>query len=86
MEENALFKNAYLEVSKWAKKYKAVEQIPVNEIPMQYDLRNISGIDFTNKVRDQGGCGSCYAMSFVQVLEVRLKIKTGKPVPQLSAQ
>jgi hypothetical protein len=42
------------------------------------------GYDFTGKVRDQGGCGSCYTMSFIQVMESRLKMTTGKDPGALS--
>lgn len=55
-------------------------------MPSSFDLRNISGFDFTNGVRDQGGCGSCYTFSFIEVIESRLKVKYGKRVPLLSPQ
>lgn len=29
-------------------------------------------------VRNQGACGSCYTVSFVQVIEARLNLKYGK--------
>lgn len=38
-----------------------------------------------NDVRDQSHCGSCYTVSFTQIVENRLKIKYGKKVPILSA-
>lgn len=37
-------------------------------------------------VRDQGACGSCYTVSFTQVVESRLKLKYGKEVPEHSPQ
>jgi C1A family cysteine protease len=70
----------------WGKKYKTADEIPDSEIPDQYDFTNIDGYDFTNPVRDQGACGSCYTVSFTQVIESRLKLKYGKEAPQLSAQ
>ena len=66
-------------------KYKHAKDIPNEEIPESYDLRNISGVDYSGKVRDQGGCGSCYSHSFIQVVESRLRQKYGvDKVPDLS--
>lgn len=59
-------------------------EIQTNELPAKFDLRNISNYDFTGEVRDQGGCGSCYAHSIVQVAEAKLKMNTGRPIPNLS--
>jgi len=56
-------------------KYPDFESIPDHAIPDSYDLRNIDGYDFTGKVRDQGPCGSCYTMAFIQAVESRLKYK-----------
>eukprot|EP00356_Strombidium_inclinatum_P003629 CAMPEP_0170485226 /NCGR_PEP_ID=MMETSP0208-20121228/4534_1 /TAXON_ID=197538 /ORGANISM="Strombidium inclinatum, Strain S3" /LENGTH=279 /DNA_ID=CAMNT_0010758809 /DNA_START=1218 /DNA_END=2053 /DNA_ORIENTATION=- len=67
-------------------KYKNAEDIPDNMIPESYDFRNIDGFDFTNPLRDQGACGSCYTVSFTQVIESRLKLKYGRKVPVLSPQ
>jgi C1A family cysteine protease len=53
-------------------------------IPESFDLRSIDGFDFTNPLRDQGACGSCYTVSFTQAMESRLKVKYGKEVPELS--
>ena len=80
------FKSALAKAQTWGKKYKTADEIPDNEIPDQYDFTNIDGYDFTNSVRDQGACGSCYTVSFTQVIESRLKLKYGKEIPQLSAQ
>lgn len=52
--------------------------IPDNEIPGEYDFRWLNGYDFTNPVRDQGHCGSCYTVAFSQAVEARLKLKYGK--------
>jgi len=46
------------------KKYKSADEIPDNLIPDGYDFRSIDGFDFTNPLRDQGACGSCYTVSF----------------------
>lgn len=55
------------------KKFSDPAMIPQEKIPESFDLRNISGFDFTGKVRDQGGCASCYTMGFIQVMESRLR-------------
>jgi cathepsin C len=55
-------------------------------LPESYDFRNIDGFDFTNPLRDQGGCGSCYTVSFTQVIESRLKLRYGTKIPVLSPQ
>lgn len=62
-------------VQSWKSKYATIDDIPESEIPKAYDLRNIEGYDFTGNVRDQGPCGSCYTMSFIQAIESRLKYK-----------
>ena len=56
-------------------KYATIDDMPDSIIPDTYDLRNIDGYDFTGKVRDQGPCGSCYTMAFIQAIESRMKYK-----------
>lgn len=55
-------------------------------MPLEFDLRNVDGYDFTGPVRDQQGCGSCYTFSFTQVVESRLRQKFGKDLDMLSPQ
>jgi len=43
------------------KKYKKADDIPDNEVPINFDWTDIKGVDYTNKPRHQGVCGSCYA-------------------------
>jgi len=66
------------EAQSWRNKYNSADQIPDEELPDNYDFRNIDGYDFTNEVRDQGHCGSCYTVAFSQAVESRLKLKYGK--------
>lgn len=73
-------------MQEWGKKYKTAEEIPDSLLPAEFDLRNFNGYDFTNPLRDQGACGSCYTVSFTQVIESRLKTKYGRKVPVLSPQ
>ena len=64
----------------------SADDIPDSELPESYDFSNIAVYDFIGPVRDQGACGSCYTVSFTQVIESRLKLKYGKEIPQLSTQ
>ena len=75
------FAKALAEAQKYQKKYSSADQIPDNELPENFDWRNVGGHDFTNKHRDQGPCGSCYTVSFTQIAESRLKLKYGKEMP-----
>ncbi|CDW78518.1 cathepsin c [Stylonychia lemnae] len=63
----------------------SLDKMSENDLPDQWDWRNVSDYDFTTPVKDQKGCGSCYAMSFTETMEARVKIKYGKSIP-LSAQ
>jgi hypothetical protein len=51
-------------VQEWYKNYSSADEIPDKMIPEEFDLRTIEGFDFTNPLRDQGACGSCYTVSF----------------------
>jgi cathepsin C len=66
---------------KWAKEYKTANDIPDSSIPEQYNYADIDGYNFLGPIRDQGSCGSCYTVSFTQVVESRLKMKYGREVP-----
>jgi hypothetical protein len=52
--------------------------ITEEDLPQNWDWRNVNGYDFTPPVRDQGGCGSCFTLSFVGGVESRIMILTGK--------
>lgn len=77
---------ALQKAQQWYNKYKSADEIPDSVLPETYDFRNFEGFDFTNPLRDQGACGSCYTVSFTQVIESRLKLRYGKKVPVLSPQ
>lgn len=85
-EKTDNFKKALESTQKWAKQYKSASDIPDSALPEAYDYTNIGGYNFLGPIRDQGSCGSCYTVSFTQVVESRLKMKYGKEVPQLSPQ
>lgn len=74
------FKQTLQQVQAWAQNYKSADDIPDSEVPEAYDFSDINGYDFTGKIRDQGACGSCYTVSFTQLIESRLKMKYGKEV------
>ena len=71
------FFRALNKAQSWKKKYNDIDEIPDSMVPSSYDFRNIDGYDFTGPVRDQAECGSCFALSFIQVIEARLKLKYG---------
>lgn len=85
-ESTEAFSKALTKAQSFSKKYRTADEIPDHEIPKSFDLTSIDGYDFTGPVRDQGPCGSCYTVSFTQVIESRLKLKYGREVPQLSPQ
>lgn len=68
------------------KKYESSEQIPDDELPDNFDWRDVGGYDFLGSVRNQHGCGSCYTFSYIQLIQHRLQLKYGKEIPKLSPQ
>lgn len=70
----------------WQNNYKTAAEIPDEQIPVNYDFRDIDGYNFLTDVRDQKHCGSCYTFGFVQAMEARIRLQTGKKVPDLSVQ
>ena len=71
-DDDKEFQKTLEHAQQWQKKYKSANDIPDSEIPQNYDFRNINGYDFTNRVRDQEVCGSCYTLAFNQAIESRL--------------
>ena len=53
---------------------------------LQVDAIDWRALGKVHPVRDQGACGSCWAISAVQTLEAKIAIESGNPVVGLSAQ
>ena len=47
------------------------------DLPKDWSWEDVDGYDFTGRVMDQGGCGSCYAVATTGILESKLKIHYG---------
>jgi len=60
------------------------EATNIQDLPDSVDWREKSGV--VTPVKDQGGCGSCWAFSTVETLESHLAIATGEAAPKLSPQ
>jgi cathepsin C len=48
----------------------------VNDLPEQFDWRNVSSQNFVSPIRNQGSCGSCYAFASMAMLEARYRVMT----------
>jgi len=70
-EDTEEFKKVLEKVQHWGKTYKTPDEIPDDLIPESYDFSDIDGYDFTGKVLDQGGCGSCYTASYITTIKSR---------------
>jgi len=59
----------------------------VDDYPDTWDWRDMNGQDFTHPAINQGGCGSCWAVSTADMLSMRTAIATNNTwKPKLSAQ
>lgn len=53
-----------------------LDEIDENSLPLNWDWRNVGGVNYVPDPELQGECGSCYTFSTIQSLESRLRIKT----------
>ena len=63
------------------------DEIDENVLPKNWDWRDVGGENYYSEEIVQGGCGSCYIISTISILESRLRIKTlNKDQTKLSVQ
>jgi cathepsin C len=63
------------------------QSAPRNDIPTSFDWRNVSGVNYVSPIRDQGGCGSCYAFGSGAMMEARIRIASNmQKQPVISTQ
>ncbi|KAL0477258.1 cathepsin C [Acrasis kona] len=56
-------------------------------IPKEFDWRNVDGTSFVSPVRSQGSCGSCYAFASTAMFEARMRVASkNKRQPVYSPQ
>jgi cathepsin L len=65
-------------------KRKSAQAAAAEPLPLTVDWRTIAGV--VTPVKNQGGCGSCWAFSATETLESHLAIATGQPAPILAPQ
>jgi len=44
------------------------------DLPSNWDWTNINGVNYDTEIRNQGSCGSCYAMASISALESRFRV------------
>ena len=57
----------------------------ITELEVEFRWDDVNGVDYTPKVKDQRGCGACYALATIGMLESRIKIWFDEDV-ELSTQ
>ena len=59
----------------------------VRDLPEAFDWRDQHGVNYISPIRDQGGCGSCYAFGSMAMLEARFRLLTNNSMtPVFSTQ
>ena len=54
----------------------SLDEIDEKTLPKNWDWRDVGGENYYSEEISQGGCGSCYVVSTISILESRLRIKT----------
>lgn len=49
-------------------------------LPTSFDWRNKDGVNYVSPIRNQGGCGSCYAFGSMALHEARLRIMSNNTI------
>ncbi|WAR25374.1 CATC-like protein [Mya arenaria] len=58
-----------------------------DNLPTEFDWRNVDGMNYVSPIRNQGSCGSCYAFASMGMNEARWRIMTNNTVtPVFSPQ
>lgn len=84
-EDTKEFKDSVEHAQSFGKKYQSIDDMPDSMVPEKWDFRNIKGYDYTGELRDQGACGSCFTMGFVQTIEARMKLKYAQQAKKLES-
>ena len=64
-----------------------VIHVSTENLPSSWDWRNVNGTDYVSLIKNQGGCGSCWAFAGVTTLESMLKVSGNTShLPDLSEQ
>jgi cathepsin C len=45
-------------------------------LPLNWDWSDRAGLSYDTEIRNQGSCGSCYAMASISALESRVRVKS----------
>lgn len=63
------------------------DHVKYEGLPENFDWRNVNGVNYDSPVKNQGNCGSCYAMATVSAAEARVRIASKNQLkPTLSSQ
>jgi len=56
-------------------------------LPENWDWTNVQGVSYDTEIRNQGSCGSCYALATISALEARFRVASKNKIkPILSPQ
>ena len=64
---------------------KPEDHIAAEELPLAFDWRNVDGVNYVSPIRNQKGCGSCYAFGTMAMFEARSRIKSNNSLQYVLA-